>query len=295
MPSTPRTIQFLVCDDNSFTRKLVTDVLSGAGFEKVSIASDGRALLDLTIACEPRVVITSSRIPGLSGLEYTRIVRAGYDKVSRATSIIVMTDTPTQKFLAAARTSGVDEMLVRPFTAQALLSRVEAVLLRPRRFVESIDYVGPCRRRRMLEEYGGPLRRLSDPLADADKLPWEAEANKTLVRQCLAGLGDLVSGFTGNDRTQLRAIHAAAKEAEQLAEDICDQALADALRSLLRYIGAVGGSGSAEPLVLTAHVDAMQRLASLGAQHLNERRALVRRLVEEVDQRLGRPSAARVA
>lgn len=292
-----RMIQFLVCDDNAFTRRLVVDVLSGAGFEKVKIAMDGRALLDLTVACEPRVVITSSRIPGLSGLEYARTIRAGHRSVNRATSIIVMTDTPTQKFLDAARTSGVDEMLVRPFTGQALLARVEAVLLRPRRFIESVSYVGPCRRRRMLEEYGGPLRRLSDPLADSDKLPWEAEANRDLVRACLAKLAGLVVKVSQTrDKAALREMYGAVKETEQLAGDVCDQALADAARSFIRYIDGVGGGGPVDPAVLSTHLAAMQQLSVLGSEHMAEREALVAGLVAVVDKRLGRTvTAARVA
>ncbi|MBY0564589.1 MAG: response regulator [Hyphomonadaceae bacterium] len=290
-----RMTQFLVCDDNAFTRRLVMDVLSGAGFERVAVAGDGRELLELTVRCEPRVVITSSRIPGMSGLEFTRTVRGGYGTVNRATSIIVMSDTPTQKFLDAARGSGVDEMLLRPFTGQALLVRVEAVLLRPRRFVKSVSYVGPCRRRRMLEEYGGPLRRLSDPLADSDKPPWEAEANAALVRQCVARLTGLLTGFAESDKARLREIHTAVKETEQLAQDICDQSLLDAVRSLLRYMGGVGVAGPMDPLVLNTHVAAMQQLSALGADHLGERQALVQGLVKVVDKRLGKPSPARVA
>ena len=34
------------------------------------------------------------------------MIRAGYKQVSRQTSIIVMTDTPTKGFLAAAQQSG---------------------------------------------------------------------------------------------------------------------------------------------------------------------------------------------
>ena len=130
-------IPFLVCDDNLHTRRLVADVLAGAGFERVYYANDGEELLKVCTELHPRIVITSSRIPGISGLDFTRTIRNGHGGVPRSLSIIIMTDTPTQKFLDAARAAGVDEMLVRPFNGAALLARVEAVLLRPRRFVES--------------------------------------------------------------------------------------------------------------------------------------------------------------
>ncbi|MEQ1706815.1 MAG: response regulator [Terricaulis sp.] len=295
MSSKSKQVQFLVCDDNQHTRRLVSEVLAGAGFEKVQFASSGAELLKLTIEFQPRIVITSSRVPALSGLEYTRIIRGGYGTVNRALSIIVMTDTPTQKFIDAARGAGVDEMLVRPFNGAALLSRVEAVLLRPRRFVESVSYVGPCRRRRMLDEYGGPLRRFTDPLEDNEKPLWEAEGNRELVRQCVTKISELALGLTPGDRRKLREIYGAVRDAEQLADDVRDQSMGDAARSLARYISAIGGAGVVDPEVVTTHIDAMQKLGYMTAEHITERGMLVQGLVAVVDKRLGRKETPRTA
>ncbi len=295
MSSRAKQVQFLVCDDNQHTRRLVSEVLAGAGFEKVQFAASGAELLKLTIEFQPRIVITSSRVPALSGLEYTRIIRGGYGTVNRALSIIVMTDTPTQKFIDAARGAGVDEMLVRPFNGAALLSRVEAVLLRPRRFVESVQYVGPCRRRRMLEEYGGPMRRFTDPLEDNDKPLWEAEGNRELVRKCVTKISELAVGLTPGDRRKLREIYGAVRDAEQLADDVRDQSMGDAARSLARYISAIGGAGIIDPEVITTHIDAMQKLGYMTAQHITERELLAQGLVAVVDKRLGRKETPRTA
>lgn len=287
-----RAIQFMVCDENAYTRKLVCDVLAGAGFEKVQLAADGLELLALTVEYQPRIVVTSSRIPGISGLDFTRMIRAGYGTVNRATSVIVMTDTPTQKFMDAARGAGVDEMLVRPFNGAALLSRIEAVLLRPRRFVESVNYVGPCRRRRMLEDYEGPLRRFTDPLEDSEKPLWEAEGNRELVRACITRISELSAQLSPVDRRKLREIYAAVKDTEQLADDVRDQLMGDASRSLARYISAIGGSGAVDEEVLTTHIDAMQKLCVLGSEHGEAREELVKGLVKVVDKRLGRKPVA---
>jgi DNA-binding response OmpR family regulator len=266
---------------------LVGDVLGGAGFENILYANSGNDLLRLTVELQPRIAITSSRIPGLSGLEYTRLIRAGYQNVNRAMSIIVMTDTPTMKFIDASRQSGVDEMLVRPFTGAALLSRVEAVLLRPRRFVESVNYVGPCRRRRMVDEYSGPMRRFTDPF-ESERPLWEAESNRDLVRKCVTRISELSIQLTPGDRRKLREIFGAVRNAEQLADDVRDQSMGDAARSLSRYIQAVGGAGAVDADVLTTHIDAMQKLGCLGSQHAAEREELVKGLVAVVDKRIGR-------
>jgi DNA-binding response OmpR family regulator len=281
-------IQFLVCDENAHTRRLVSDVLAGAGFERVRFARDGVEMVKFALELHPRIIITTSRIPGLSGLDFTRMIRAGYGPINRATSIIVMTDTPTQKFLDAARAAGVDEMLVRPFTGAALLARVEAVLIRPRRFVESVNYVGPCRRRRMIEDYGGQLRRFTDPLEETGKMIWEAATNRELVRNCVTNISELTDDLTPGDRRKLREIYAAVRDAEQLCDEVRDQFMGDAARSLARYITAIGGSGAVDPEVMSTHIDAMQKLAHLGSQHSVEREELVKGLVAVVDKRLGR-------
>lgn len=285
----------LICDESFHIRRLVADVLASAGIEQVHFASTGDEMLKLTIETHPRIVITSSRIQGISGLEFTRRVREGLHNVPRATSVIVMTDTPTQKFLTAAREAGVDEMLVRPFNGAAVLARVEAVILRPRRFVESVNYVGPCRRRRMLEDYGGPLRRFTDPLEDVGKAPWEAETNRELVRTCVTRISELADTLSAGDRRKLREIFAAVQDTEQLADDVRDQSMGDAARSLARYISAVGGAAVVDNEVLTTHIDAMQSLGKLGAEHHDAREELVKGLVAVVDKRLGRKPGDRAA
>jgi DNA-binding response OmpR family regulator len=287
----PRSFQFLVCDENAHTRRLVADVLASAGFERVQFARDGVELVKFALELHPRIVITTSRIPGLSGLDFTRMIRAGYGSINRATSIIVMTDTPTQKFLDASRAAGVDEMLVRPFNGSALMARVEAVLLRPRRFIESLNYVGPCRRRRMLDDYDGPLRRFTDPLEDVGKAPWEAATNRELVRNCVTKISELTDDLTPGDRRKLREIYAAVRDAEQLCDDVRDQSMGDAARSLGRYITAIGGSGAVDPEVMSTHIDAMQQLSHLGSEHGDAREELVKGLVAVVDKRLGRQPA----
>ena len=55
-----------------------------------------------------------------------------------------------------------NEFVVKPITAKAVLDRLNAVILRPRAFIKADSYVGPCRRRRDLAGYDGPFRRYTD-------------------------------------------------------------------------------------------------------------------------------------
>lgn len=281
--------QIIIADAVQHTRNLVADVLRSLGYYAIVHARDGKELLELTCEHEPRIVIATSRLPGLSGLEFTRLVRAGHKNISRLLSVIVMTDTPTRVFLDAAQESGVDEMLARPFTAQALQVRIKAVLDRPRPFIDSAVYVGPCRRRRMVDEYAGPMRRFVDPTDDMPGAsPWESEPNRQAVRQCVTRLSELSTGLSAGDRRKLREIYSATKATEDLADDTRDIMLGAAARSLGRYIMAIGATGTPDPEVMSTHIDAMHTLSMLsGAQH-QERDFLVRGLVRVVDKKLGR-------
>lgn len=293
MANAIKTQNIIIADAVSHTRNLVADVLRSLGYYSIIHASDGKELLELTIEYEPRIVITTSRLPELSGLEFTRLIRAGHKNISRLLSIIVMTDTPTKVFLDAAQASGVDEMLVRPFTAHALHVRIRAVIDRPRPFIDSAVYVGPCRRRRMLTDYAGPMRRFIDPTDDMPgACPWEAEPNRQAVRKCVTRLSELSLGLTAGDRRKLRDIYSATKETEGLADDTKDAALGAAARSLGRYIMAVGANGLPEPEVLTTHIDAMHTLGMLSSTQHKERDLLVEGLVRVVDKKLGRSKAA---
>ncbi len=287
------TQHIIIADAVSHTRNLVADVLRSLGYYSIFHARDGNELLELTMEYEPRIVITTSRLPGLSGLEFTRLVRDGHKNISRLLSIIVMTDTPTKAFLDAAQASGVDEMLVRPFTAQALQVRVKAVLDRPRPFIDSAVYVGPCRRRRMIVDYSGPMRRFIDPTDDMPGAsPWEAEPNRAAVRKCVTKLSELSSGLTAGDRRKLREIYSASKETENLADETKDAVLGAAARSLGRYIMAIGANGVPDPEVMTTHIDAMHTLGMLSSTQHQEREMLVQGLVRVVDKKLGRGEAA---
>jgi DNA-binding response OmpR family regulator len=284
---------FLLADSDQHSRNLLAEVLRAAGYFMIDTVRNGNELLERTCDTHPRIVITASRIPGLSGLQYTRMIRAGYKEVSRQTSIIVMTDTPTKGFLAAAQQSGADEMLVRPFSSQAVLLRVKSVLERPREFVDCAVYVGPCRRRRMVEQYVGPMRRFIDPIGnDGAASPWEHEENRVAVRSCVKKISELSSGLTAMDRRKLREIFFAVKETQEKADEIRDEMMGEAARSLGRYIMAIGANGTADPEVLTTHIDAMHTLGVLTGEHHLERENLIAGLKKVVDKRLGRTQAA---
>ena len=70
------------------------------------------------------------------------------------------------KRVCEARDAGVTEFIVKPVTANSVLSRMQAVIFKPRPFVKSEGYNGPCRRRVNDPKFAGPYRRAGDSQRD---------------------------------------------------------------------------------------------------------------------------------
>ena len=283
-----KNVPIVVADEQGHVRRLGGGVLRTEGFNNVWVARDGEELLTKVVESAPKVVFAMSDLPKISGIEFVRTIRHGYQQINSSMSVILMTNQATASALDDMRRAGVDEVLVCPFSANALMARLESVFLRPRRFIESANYRGPCRRRKMLEEYGGPLRRFIDPIDDGKTAePWEAESNRALARLCVEKISQMSADITPGDRRKLREIYSATQDTEQLADDVQDKQLGDSARSLSRYIVALGANGNIDPDVVSTHIDAMQKLCIMGSEHSAAREKLVEGLAAVVDKRLG--------
>ena len=70
-----------------------------------------------------------------------------------------MTAFSSVKRVAIARDSGITEFLRKPFTAEALYKRIEAIVEKPRPFVLSDNFTGPDRRRKADKDFKGTDKR----------------------------------------------------------------------------------------------------------------------------------------
>lgn len=97
----------------------------------------------------------------MNGLDFALAVRR-LSLPARFTPIIMLTGHSDRIRLNAARDRGVTEFLCKPVTARTILTRLNAVIMQPRPFVNATTYFGPDRRRKQGPGYRGPLRRQSD-------------------------------------------------------------------------------------------------------------------------------------
>ena len=136
-------IQVLVVDDDAGTRKLVKALLTSMGVRNIWEAGDGVAGLELVQKIEPDVIILDWQMPRIQGPNFMRILRSPDTFPYPAVPVIMLTGHGECSKVKEAISVGVNEFLLKPVSAKALLDRMIAVLFNPRPMVRKRDYYGP--------------------------------------------------------------------------------------------------------------------------------------------------------
>jgi DNA-binding response OmpR family regulator len=119
----------LVADDDPDIRDLVAFKLEQAGFD-VTAVDNGLAALDTARAAPPDLVVLDVMMPGMSGIDVCRELRA--DDSTATLPIILLTARAQEGDVEVGFGAGADDYVVKPFSPRELVSRVEAVLARMR-------------------------------------------------------------------------------------------------------------------------------------------------------------------
>jgi two-component system, chemotaxis family, chemotaxis protein CheY len=115
----------LVVDDYQTMVRIIRNLLKQLGFEDVDDASDGTTALAKLKQKRYGLVISDWNMEPMTGYELLRHVRA--DDSLRATPFIMVTAESKTENVIAAKKAGVNNYIVKPFNAQTLKSKIEAV------------------------------------------------------------------------------------------------------------------------------------------------------------------------
>jgi signal transduction histidine kinase len=128
--------RILVVDDDPDLRTALTEVLRMAGHD-VAGACDGPSALRELAAHPFDVVLLDVMMPGMSGLEVLRALRA--DEAYDDMPIIMVTALSDVRDRVSGLEAGADDYLGKPFDASELLARVSAALRQRRLMVALAD------------------------------------------------------------------------------------------------------------------------------------------------------------
>ena len=159
MSAALKQLRFLLVDDNHHMRAIVSTILKSLGARQVLEAMDGAEALQILREHKVDIAIVDFKMSPLDGVQFTQLVRQSPDSADPFLPIVMLTGFAERHRVFEARDAGVTEIVVKPVTARSLLDRIDAVIFRPRPFIRTEDYFGPCRRRRDDPRYDGPRRR----------------------------------------------------------------------------------------------------------------------------------------
>jgi two-component system, chemotaxis family, chemotaxis protein CheY len=119
------TIPILVVDDYKTMVRIIRNLLKQLGFNDVDDASDGADALTKMRARKYGLVISDWNMEPMTGYELLKEVRA--DDGLKPTPFIMVTAESKTENVIAAKKAGVNNYIVKPFNAQTLKNKIDAV------------------------------------------------------------------------------------------------------------------------------------------------------------------------
>jgi CheY-like chemotaxis protein len=154
----------LLIEDDRQMRFIVRNLIFSLGASDVIEASEGGEALALLAGARPHMILCDLRMQPVGGLEFVRRLRADKDNPSRFVPVIMITAHADVDTVAMARDAGATEFMAKPLSKAALEKRIQRVQREPRPFILVDGFVGPDRRRKAANGFGGRDRRMIPPI-----------------------------------------------------------------------------------------------------------------------------------
>ena len=121
-------MQALVVDDSRATRRILKGLLTPLGFEATE-AENGQVALDLIEASgEYDLVVIDWNMPVMNGIALIEAIRSD-SRHAKMRLLVVSSRTEIDRIREALE-AGADEFLMKPFTKESLLSKLELMDMR---------------------------------------------------------------------------------------------------------------------------------------------------------------------
>ena len=162
-----KNFRVLILEDSSFIGSLLSSCLGemGVGFittvnnisnAKEKILSFNASVSSLNID----VIIADWLMPDGTGQEFIKWVRNHKSDTIKFLPIIVCSAYASASLVEESRDCGANEVMVKPVSAEKLAHRILYVIDKPRPFIQSPDFFGPDRRRKIEKFIGEDRRKL---------------------------------------------------------------------------------------------------------------------------------------
>ena len=278
-------LRVLIVDPNVFMRGVVADSLRRLQVTHIAAAASAVEAFAVGRTFKPDLIIVDWDAGRMTGLEFTREIRRNTTGLPREAPIILLAAIIDHDQLMSARQAGINEFLLKPVSAQGVLSRIEEVILRPRKFIDSRNYVGPCRRRKEDANFAGPWRRLTDepPMKSASETSKENAFKLRAILDNLSAYADRTNVDRGAGiRGMYRLLGDYTKEVQSLGDDI----IVRVWNTALRYIEGVGMTETYDIEVVKYHFQTIHAIIEMPEEAFLHRTAVANELERLVGKKI---------
>ncbi len=130
-------MSILVVDDASTMVRITRNMLQQLGFDDVDGSHGGSTALEMMRAKRYGLVISDWNMEPMTGYDLLQRVRAN-PQLETTPFIMVTAESKTENVIAAKK-AGVNNYIVKPFNAQTLKSKIEAVFAEKAEFAAAVE------------------------------------------------------------------------------------------------------------------------------------------------------------
>ena len=118
-------IRILVVDDFSGMRNILRHTLNLIGYDNVMEARNAQDALQKLSQESCQLIISDWTMPNMSGLEFLQALQAD-DRLRKVPFLMITAKAERDSVIAAAE-AGVAHYMIKPFSAEALQKKIEAI------------------------------------------------------------------------------------------------------------------------------------------------------------------------
>jgi two-component system chemotaxis response regulator CheY len=124
-----KSLKVLVVEDNANLRKVLVNILTKIGFAPPQEAEDGAKAWDIVQRGQIGLVLTDWTMPVMNGLDLVMRIRAAAAPI-KDVPILMITALDTKNSVVQAAKQGVDAYIIKPFSVQTILQKIEEAINR---------------------------------------------------------------------------------------------------------------------------------------------------------------------
>jgi DNA-binding NarL/FixJ family response regulator len=182
-------ITVLVADDQALVRAGFAGIVAMAdGFEVVAQACDGAQAVAAARAVCPDVVLMDVRMPGMDGLEATRLIT-----VAGPSRVLILTTFDLDDYVFGALRAGASGFLLKDTPPEGLLAAIEVV-------ASGEALLAPTATRRLIQAFARQSQAAAADSEMADSVaPAQARLRRLLTARELEVLTLIAAGLTNTE------------------------------------------------------------------------------------------------